>query len=352
MTYYDWNKTISFDAPLTMVVTVRNEGKTYGLRKQFYKDWTSRGHRFAHICRTVEELKKAKLNYFDKLMEKGDVDGERYEFAICGFEQRVRLRDAGDGKPGPWEVMGYFVALTQQQMNKETTFAKVKRIVMDEAILDHRDRYHDYLDFEYDKFVNLVSSLTREDPDSPGGIEPRIYLLANACDLFNPYFQAYGIVDEPRYGYSWHAGKTFLLHFKEPSGERDMSDTVVGRLAANSKVTDVFTENRFINSKSDFVAKKTSRAKHVFGIVFMGRGYGIWCDESAGLYYVNEQIPSDSKHVYSLTTDDDAPNYIAAKRSNRVLRQFREFYYLGVLRFSSEAVRADFMRLLDYIGAR
>ena len=49
--YYDWGTTLSYDADVTQVVTLRGKGKTYGLRKQFVKDFLKDESRFVEVCR-------------------------------------------------------------------------------------------------------------------------------------------------------------------------------------------------------------------------------------------------------------------------------------------------------------
>ena len=36
--FYDWQKTLSYDADVTMVIGTRGVGKTFGLRTQFIRD--------------------------------------------------------------------------------------------------------------------------------------------------------------------------------------------------------------------------------------------------------------------------------------------------------------------------
>ena len=40
--YYDWEKTLSYDADVTMVIGASGVGKTFGRRKQFIREWVKR----------------------------------------------------------------------------------------------------------------------------------------------------------------------------------------------------------------------------------------------------------------------------------------------------------------------
>lgn len=54
--YYDWEKTLSYDADVTMVIGARGVGKTFGLRKQCIKDFLRDGSRFVEVTRFKNEL--------------------------------------------------------------------------------------------------------------------------------------------------------------------------------------------------------------------------------------------------------------------------------------------------------
>lgn len=203
--YYSWQKTLSYDAPVTMVITARGYGKTYGLRKQCVSDWIKNKWRFVEITRHAQELAPLTENYYDRLQR----EYPGYVFKCEKNQAYIAPRPDEGGKP-QWELLGYFVAMTQFQLIKKLTFNRVKRILMDEAVLEKDDKNHRYLKNEWDILTNIVDTVTRERADTSN--EPRLYLLGNACDILNPYFENAGITGNPKRGYSWYLDKTFLLH--------------------------------------------------------------------------------------------------------------------------------------------
>ena len=62
--FYDWHKTLSFDADVTMVIGPRGIGKTFGLRYQCIKDFLKDGSRFVEVCRFKAELSGVSDGYF------------------------------------------------------------------------------------------------------------------------------------------------------------------------------------------------------------------------------------------------------------------------------------------------
>lgn len=351
--FYDWQKTLSYDADVTMVVGARGVGKTFGLRTQFIRDWKRDGSRFVELVRYKNELFGVSDGYFNRVEQQPEFSDlifktdSRYAYVAYKGENN----DAG--KPN-WQVIGYFVAMTDAQRSKKRTFDRVRRIVLDEAIIERTDRYHDYLPNEFNTLANLVDTVSRERADTEC-VRPRVYLLGNAVNISNPYFGAYHVSTMLKFGYSWHKSKTFLLHYVEPGeyeGEK-LRGTVAGRMMAGTDEGMTAASNVFITESEDFVAKKPKRAVFMFGIKLNMRDYGIWMDRSEGLYYVTGRIPRNtSRPVYSLTRSDMSVNTIAARRCDEVLQSFASLWYMRQLMYESVDVKTRFIDVLNLFGIR
>jgi hypothetical protein len=351
-THYDWPRTRTYDADTTMVISSRGPGKTYGLRYTFVSDYLKRGIRFAEVTRRANELTDLSFGYFDKMTANDEFPN--HVFKSTSTKAFIAERPAEGEKP-EWQLIGYFVSLSQMQLCKKRTFVNVRNILMDEAVLDARDRNHDYLTNEWGLLTQMVDSLTREhagDADKLG--KPHVYLLGNKCDLLNPYFAVCGLTDEPPYGYTWHRNKTFLIHNVEPGEyeDRKMAETVTGRMAAGTDEEQVLRGEGFTGNNPDFVHRRPRTAKYQFGIVFHGDRFGIWYDERQAYFYVDSKIPNNAASVYALTTEDNRINYIMAKSSEKFLRSFCEFYGMGMIRFSTVVIRNKFNRVMRLFGYR
>lgn len=351
--FYDWEKTLSYNADVTAVIGARGVGKTFGLRKQCINDFIKRGYRFMEIVRYKVELSDVADGYFDRLSELDEFS--EYEFRTDSRYMYIARKDLQDDKKKlQWSVIGYFVALSEMQKKKKKTFNRVKRIIFDEFILERWDRFHNYLPNEPTILANMVDTASRERADAEG-VQPRVYLLANACDLANPYFAFYNVGTDLEFGYRWYNGKNFLLHYVDPEGyaKDKLSGTVAGRMLAGTEAGRLAAYNEFVGYSDDFVDKKPSRAKFNFGIVCNGRKFGVWLDMSEGLYYVSNKIPTNTNKItYSLTRSDSGVNYVAARRASGVFRIFSEAYYLGIIRYETLQVKNDFMQVLQLFGVR
>lgn len=352
MNFYDWNKTLSYDADVTMVVGARGIGKTYGLRLQFIRDYLKDGYRFVELVRHKNELSDFAISYFDKIQENNEFPD--YEFKTTS-RQAFIAKKVDEGEKPNWELIGYFGALTEAQAMKKRTYSKVRRMLLDESIIDKRlDRYHNYISNEFSVLANIVDSVSRERADEGKDGRLRVYLLGNACDLLNPYFAAYGINEEPKVGFSWHKNKTMLLHYVKDDdyGKSKTKDTVAGRMLQDTIDEVVASNNEFIKISNDFVYKKPKNAKFYFGVVYKDLKFGIWADFNEGYYYVTNKIPNNAEPIYALTASDNKVNYIMAKRAEGVLRGFIDLYYYGIIRYETAYIKERFIEVLKLFGVR
>lgn len=351
--YYDWNKTLSYDADVTMVVGARGIGKTYGLRLQFVRDFIKDGSRFVELTRHKNELSDFSATYWNRIVE----NDEFPEYVFKTTPRHAYIADkpkTKDEKPD-WKLIGYFGALTEAQAMKKRTYSKVKRLLLDEAIIDKRlDRYHNYLPNEFGVLANILDSVSRERSETKRNERCRVYLLGNACDLLNVYFGAYGINAEPKEGYSWHKGKTMLLHYVKDAkyAQEKTKDTVAGRMLADTADELIASANEFLRTSNDFVFKKPKNAKFYFGIVYLNNKFGVWADFKEGFYYVSDKVPKNAKPIYALTAADNKVNYIMAKRAEGVLRGFADLYYLGIIRYETPHIKEKFIEILNLFGVR
>ena len=347
--YYDYARTFSYNADVTMIITARDRGKTYGIRMAALDDYLRDGNRFVEIVRYKNELPGIMAGYFDKLaINEKFVD---YEFKTESGRGFIRPRQEDSEETVPWETLCYFVALSEAQNAKKRTYVRVRKIIFDEALIE-AGMYLRYLPREWELLANVIDTVTRE--TGQGGVRPHAYLLSNACDLVNPYFTAWGIDSVPQYGYTWYAGKTVLLHYEDPRANPvDRSrTTLAGRMVAGTDEGRTAIGNEFVTARDDDIAQKPSHAKFWIGLVYQGTEFGIWVDWVEGYYYITRRIPSDAGTVYSLTRRDNTANRLIARRVTPELRIIAQAYYDRIIKFDTIATRENLLDALSVFGIR
>lgn len=343
--FYNWDKVFSFNAYINMIVTARGRGKTYGLRKQFVKDYLKDGSRFVEFVRYNKQVQDVCDGYFSKLEANGEFP--ELVFKAEGSKFFLARKPKEDDKPR-WELCGYCVSLNDQQNAKKKTFANVKRVMFDEFILE-RHSLPGYLHDEWGKFANLIDTIARQIAGEETKV--RVYLCANACDLVNPYFVEFGIMDEPREGFTWLEKGFALLHYEKNSAySQAKRETLAGRLSRGHNESMI--TNTFDNAGKEFIARKAKDAKFVFGFVFKGDRFGVWLSLVEGLYFVNRQIPNGSEKVFALTREDASVSILNAKRANYYLNTIIEMFYANCVRYDSYETYDKFLKMSSLFGVR
>lgn len=363
--FYNWQRTFAYDAPVNIIVSWRGRGKTYGLRKQMFRDWLKFKSRFVNVSRTVQESKAVCNNFFEKLVFNREpevwdsvLDRPKFEFKVSKDCLYIRPHEPELKKnPYPWEVMGYFVALNSRQLAKQMTYVNVYRIVFDEAVLIKKDRFHKYLDDECAALSNVINSCTREAGDLNKGNrrKPRLYLLGNSCDLLNPYFIQYGVYREPTEGYRWYNGKTVLVHYEVPDEEtsnRLMNETLSGILGKGTSEEDSAFFSKFDDYAQDMIAKKPREAYPAQLWVYNNKKYTIWYVLDSDMIYVYSGAPKDGRKLptYALTTADNRVDYYYARTSVQAMKAFMRLFYGNHVRYESVLVMQEFLHALEVFG--
>lgn len=362
--YIDWPLILSKDAPYNLIIDARTRGKTFGLRYQCaLRDYPKRHKRFVELARTKEQLKGSdalQVGYYEKMYSALPDDAllSKYLLDTHGRIARIAQRPKDDEKPH-WDTLGYFLALSDAGSikNRSNSFADVRRFIFDEALLDRRiDRVHNYLPNEVEAVASIMTSVSRENVNTPDADRPRLYLLGNAVDLTCPWLAHFGITDVPPYGFSWHFGGRCLLWYGPPddSWANAQEQSISGGLLAGTLTSAANNLNEFVTLDSAYFGTVPKGANFSFGVAYQGDTFGVWLDTREGYYYVCAGLPKDTsnKPIYALTASDARPNYIMARRAQKSLKGFVDLYYMGIVRYSDHATRAKFLQALSLFGVR
>lgn len=334
------------NAEICIIIGARSIGKTFTLRLELTKRHIKDGLTYVVMSRTKEESQALSRGFFDKLQSEGFLLDWKFK-----VEKGAAYVAPANVERPEWRVICYFISLTTFQRDKQTTFANVREIIFDEALIDKRDRYHHYLPYEYSLFADCCSTVFREQPND--GISRHVFILGNACDLTAPYMREYGIEKPPDYGFSWYKDKTVLLWYVEPwDAEARKAHTLVGRMLAGSDAARVAFDNQFDTGSDADIARKSAGARFAFAVKYQVQTFAVWIDYQSGITYVNEQVPKDAAKPYALTKKDGAVDYRMLRKSDDLLTMISNLYYAGNVRYSSPALREAFLEVLSFIGIK
>ena len=348
--YYRWDKTFSRqtgdNGEICLVIGAKNIGKTFGLRLQCVEDYLTRKVPFCEICRTKTERDSVKAGYFDKLQKDGFYTD--FEFKT---EKDSGYVNIGTHEEPDWQLICYFVALTNFQREKKRTYVCPRRFIFDEAIIDTLDKHHRYLRDEFLILANLLDSISRQQPESE--YKYNVYLLGNAVDLTCPYFRFNGINKIPEYGYHFYKEKTVLFHYVEPWDSKERKTrTLVGRMLSGMDEAATMFDNEFRDTTGGEIASKTPEAVYVFALVWSKVTFAIWIDRKQALWFVTRKLPKNAPNVYTLAKKDSSINYRMVSKTDGLLKILPEIYKIGGLRYESPSLREAFFEVLSFIGIK
>lgn len=344
--YYDIDKTMSYNAPITVIDGVRSLGKTYSFTKHCINKYIKSGckSQFGWIRRTDDETKLCKGEFFSD-MEAND-EFPDYEFQVVGREAQIRPKVPEDvpnkSKPA-WATFGYFFSASMYQSYKGGAYPNVNTLVYDEYIIEDT-RYHHYLSDDVGAILSIYTTVARKRNNV------KLYVLSNSVNITNPLYLWMGVTGEPKSGYTWYKKHDVLYHHE--TGEiysEQAADTLIGRLTKGSALEGIMVTNTFNDAHNSFIDSKTKNAKYRFGFVCFNEQFGVWCDMRLGLYYVNRKV-INRKILYALTTQDYRPNMLLITKARPLLKNLVKLYSVGVVRFDTAATREAFLKVLKLIG--
>lgn len=128
MHYYNYDKILSYNCPVNILVGERGVGKTYGFKKYVVNRFLKKKEKFLYIRRYDNELKSVFAKPFFSDVQK--------EFPNNKLYTKNRNFYVDD------EVFGFGKRLTEAQDLKSVTFDDIKIIVFDEYAIEKNKRYY------------------------------------------------------------------------------------------------------------------------------------------------------------------------------------------------------------------
>ena len=200
--YYDneFNKILSYNAMINMLVGERGVGKTYTVSKFATKQFIKNGEEFAYIRRYKPELTQAVPNFFSALCSNNE------------FEEH-HLYNKGNTFKCDEKTCGHALKLSTAQDLKSSNFNNVKNIIFDEFIIEEGQKKY-YLKNEVFTFLNLLETIARMR-------DIRVFMLANAVTITNPYFLFFDIKLPYNSNIATFKNGLILLHYMKNEKYRE-----------------------------------------------------------------------------------------------------------------------------------
>lgn len=134
MHYYDYDRILSYNCPVNILIGERGVGKSYGAKKYVINQFLKKHSQFIYLRRYDNEIRavfeKSKNNTKDFF------DDVKQDFPNIELKAKNRQFFIND------ECFGFAKRLTEAQDLKSATYENVKTIILDEYPIEKNKRYY------------------------------------------------------------------------------------------------------------------------------------------------------------------------------------------------------------------
>ena len=317
--YYNYNRIISYNAFLNILIGERGVGKTFGASEFVTKEFIKKKKQFVYLRRYKTELSKSHKKFFESLVKE-----DKFPDHQLTTKGNTFLIDD--------EVAGFGMTLSTAQQLKSSNFNDVYYIIFDEFLIEEGQGH--YLKNEVFSFLGLIETIARMR-------DIKIFMLANAVSEINPYFLFFDLTLPYNNDIKLFKDGMILLQYMQNSAYREAkSKTKFGRLVADTEYDDYANKNKFIDDNKNFIEHKSGSSKFIFSFIYKGEQLGVWVDYNNGKMYVSRDY-IDNGLCFATTTEDHSPNtmlYSIAKKYN-CWNSFIQCFKLGNVFFENVKVK-------------
>lgn len=303
--YWDINPSWSLNKLFSFIVGNRSCGKTFGCKEKALNNFKKTGKKFIYVKRYKPDLKDIS-NFFDDIKAFFPDD----ELEVKGKHFYINK-----------EICGQWLPLVKQKSYKSTPFPDYNLIIFDEFILEKG--YIHYLPNEVEQFLELYSTIARLRNDV------RVYFLANAISVYNPYF-LYFDLNIP-YGKNRYIKDDIFVEFEQKEEFINVAkQTRFGKLISGTTYGAYAIENKFLLDNKNFIEKKTGLCNYAFTFLYNKNYYGVWFSYEQGKIWISTDILKE-KQVYAITKNDLQPNTMLLLnfKNNVQFKWFMSNYAMG-----------------------
>lgn len=165
MHYYNYNRILSYNIPVNVLIGERGCGKSYGAKKYVIKQFLKNGSQFLYLRRYDNELKSV----FEK--------GRDFFQDVSKDFKNIKLSTKNRKFFCNGECFGFAKRMTEaQDLKSSAGFENIKTIIIDEYPIEKNKRY--YLPDEGMILMGIFDSILRNRGDV------KIFILGNAVERY------------------------------------------------------------------------------------------------------------------------------------------------------------------------
>ena len=320
--YYDYNKILSYNVSINILVGERGVGKSFGAKDYVIRRFIKRKEKFLYIRRYENELKAVfQKDYF------GDIKEKYKDYLLTSKNKKFYING---------EEFGIAKRLTEAQDLKSVSFDDITTIIFDEYAIEKNRRY--YLPNEGMIIAGMLDSVIRNRNNV------KVFFLMNAVEgiEFSPLFTFFDLRLPFNSDIKLFKNNTILLQYmKNDEFRKERSETLIGRLMSGTRYEDYALKNEILDRTNDFLERKSGSAKFNFAFIYQNETFGVWNDYKNGKVFISNDYLENSPFKFAITLKDSKPNVmmISALSNYDFWRNFIKNFKLGIVYYESQKLK-------------
>ena len=284
-------------------VTNRSAGKTTFFNGLLVHRFIQRGEKFLLLYRHRYEIDQAAAGFF------GDISKLFYPDLVMIQDTGIKntfvtlsLQHKDDETGATKTLCGFATSLSASEQIKRYSHVlnDVSIILFDEVFPENNT----YLKNEIDRFMSIHDSVARGNFQTSKYLP--VVLVGNLIDIFNPYFDAFGIVDSLLITSHFTRGNGFVVEqdFNETSA-RTHKESAFHRALSGAQYAAASQEKIYINTDYNMIDSSVCDiGRYIMTIRYKGKLFSVRYNEQGFFYYISDS-PDPSIRLKFAATEDD-----------------------------------------------
>jgi hypothetical protein len=222
-------------------------------------------------------------------------------------------------------------------MHKSVSYNKVKTIIFDEFIIEKG--VVQYLPNESVVFNNFFNTVDRYQDKT------KVFFLANAVSIMNPYFISYEIVPDDNSEIIVKYNGFVVVHF--PDAEDFVSSvlgTKFGKFIENTEYADYAVSNVFLDNNDALLDKKSPDFRYWFTLETKTGVFSVWNNSKKDEYHIQSKLPKD-QIVFTLVAEKMDKGKTFMTYTDRPLAYLRSAWRTERVTYDKPATRNTFTEI-------
>lgn len=317
--------------------TNRSAGKTTFFNGYCLHNYLKKGKKFLLLYRHKYELSSCVDGYFHDIQVLFFRDlTMKQETGVKDVFQKLFVGEKMDETGQSFELCGYATSLSSAEQIKKYShlLSDIDIILFDEFMPESGK----YLPNEVSMLMSIHDSLARGHGQQVKYLP--VVLIGNLIDIFNPYYEALGIVDDMQLETKYYRGNGYVIEqgFNEASAAAH-ADSAFHTAFFGSDYTKASQKKEYLNTSYQFIDNTVVDVGfYLLTIDYKGKSFSVRYNEQGYFYYVSN-TPDPSCIMHHAATLEDVTGVSFYDPGNKYRKLLKEKMRFNQVKFKNLSCR-------------